>query len=245
MTIPRELLRSAPRDVRLSGGGRALAIFAFLLAVASPGIGVLLHMKAVRNSELASQRIAEGVTTTGRVTEIQLRKGDKNRSVVKYSFNVLDQQGQQEGSARMRRRELQALQLHTGDPIEIGYLPRNPADNWMVGREPREGQYWMGPIAGVVSLAIAGLLMLLVLREKKLLTYGRAAIAKAKRTKRIRHQHGTTNRVTFEFPMMSGAVRQATVDLRKPMAEGSEFIVVYNPDNPRRVAKYPFSLVQL
>jgi hypothetical protein len=45
--------------------------------------------------------------------------------------------------------------------------------------------------------------------------------------------------------MMSGAVRQATVDLGKPLADGSEFIVVYNPDNPRRVAKYPCSLVQL
>ena len=49
--LPPELERSAPRDVGLTTGGRALILLAWLLAAGAVGAGVALYLEAQRQSD--------------------------------------------------------------------------------------------------------------------------------------------------------------------------------------------------
>ena len=49
----------------------------------------------------------------------------------------------------------------------------------------------------------------------------------------------------YEFQLLDGTNVKGRSDVRKVPAEGTALCVLYLPDNPRRNALYPLSLVRL
>jgi hypothetical protein len=238
MNIPAELLRSTPRPARLSAIGRLTVAVLFALALAGLVGASFLYAKAGRDEARALRRASASTTTTGTVVATDLRKGkDKRRWNVTYSFDA---------SGRVLHGQLRSRQaLEVGSPVRVGYVPSDPDDNWIVGQEPTGGQFWLSPLVGLVSLALSGLIAVIIRREFALLSYGRSAIATVTGSKKVHHQHGHVHRVSFEFPLLNGSTRKGSLDLRRSLEPGTELVILYDPDQPKRVARYPLTLAKL
>jgi Protein of unknown function (DUF3592) len=105
---------------------------------------------------------------------------------------------------------------------------------------------WLPPLI-TVALAGFGWVCLLPLRaERQLLMEGRPAPAVVLSHHKHHSSHGGTHRsMTYEFPLMTGAVvtgKYATSG--KPPAIGSVICVLYDPDRPKRSVPYPLKLVR-
>jgi hypothetical protein len=148
--------------------------------------------------------------------------------------------GEREVSPERRR----ALQV--GSPIDVRYLPSRPTVNDLGGR-PRSGMPMPVPFVVASILGALGVLCLfLVHRQRRLLTEGRVASAVVTGHEKHSSSHGGTHRsITYEFPLLSGAVASGKSGAsKKPPTLGSVITVVYDPDQPTRSAVYPFSLVK-
>ena len=235
-----ELTHSRPRDVALTRGGRTLVVLAVLLFTAAIGSGVGLYTAARRHAAERRAIVAEGVTTTAIVTRLQSDGDDRRRVGYEFAVNGRVVRGEQQVSRR--RRET----LVTGSPIDVWYLPSNPTVNDLDGR-PRSGIPIALPFVLAPAIAAFGVLCLvLVHRQRRLLSEGRVASATVTGHAKQHGSHGTTHgSITFTFPLLSGAMASGKSSASsKPPALGSAITVVYDPDQPRRNAVYPFSLVK-
>jgi hypothetical protein len=234
-----ELTNSRPREVALTAGGRTLTVVAALLFVAGIGVGVGLYGKAQRQAADRRAIAASGVTTTGAVT--RLRTGDERR-LVGYEFSVDGRRFS--GIARVSGERREALT--TRAPIEVRYLPSNPAVNDL-GGVPRRGIPIAVPFVLAPLIVGAGALCLVgVHRQRRLLTEGRVASATVIGHVKQQSSHDGTHRAAkYEFRLLSGATASGlSGGSKKPPALGSVVTVVYDPDRPARNAVYPFSLVK-
>ena len=73
---PPGLSRSAPRDVRLTGGGRALVVLAWLLAIGAVPAGALLYREARRQSDATQAFQQRGATATAVIDRVWRKSGD-------------------------------------------------------------------------------------------------------------------------------------------------------------------------
>jgi hypothetical protein len=123
----------------------------------------------------------------------------------------------------------------------VRYLPSDPAVNHPRGWQEKPMPVWI-PYLVAAGLAVAGwLAMRGILSQKRLLAEGRPAPALV--TRHTRTQHGKT--MHYEFVLLSGAIAKGrSGPARKPPAVGSTICVLYDPENPRRNAPYPLSLVK-
>jgi hypothetical protein len=126
-------------------------------------------------------------------------------------------------------------------------MPNDVSDNWIDGYKPRPLPVWLAPLFGVACLFIAGIAAYSVRRQMNLLSYGRAAAARVTGTKRVwHHEGGHHTRVQFEFRLRNGSLRKGSVETgRKAPALGTEFVIVYDPDEHKRLARYPLPLVRI
>lgn len=237
MTLPPELQRSTPRPLVLTAAGRAsLALGIFLVLAALVG-GAFLHVRAGRDDERAALRAAEALTTQGEILEVKARKGKSSRRWnVTYRFMA--------DSHFVTGHLTDRKQHQVGAPVTVGYLPSDPADNWLAGHEKRAGQYWLAPLALLLGLVSTALIALGFRRQRSLLTYGRAAIARSTKSSRITHQHGGHFEINYEVRLLSGALHRGKLNAGAALAPDSEFILIYDPDNIQHARKYPFSLVR-
>ena len=235
-----ELTHSRPRDVALTGGGRALVVFAVVLFMAAIGTGVGMYTAAVRHAGERRAILEQGVTTTGVVTRLQSDGDDRRR--VGYEFGVNDRVVRGERQVSGARRQT----LKVGSPIDVRYLPSDPTANELDGR-PRSGIPIALPFVLAPTIAAFGVLCLVrVHRQRRLLSEGRVASATV--TGHVKHHSshgGTHGSITFTFPLLSGAMALGKSGASsKPLALGSVVTIVYDPDQPGRNAVYPFSLVK-
>ena len=79
-------------------------------------------------------------------------------------------------------------------------------------------------------------------REKRLLSDGRAAPARITKVKRVEHHRHV---LRYELATMNGEVVKGRADSRHAKPVGETLCVVYDRDNPRRNAPYPFKLVRV
>jgi hypothetical protein len=232
--VPQELLRSTPRHVGLTASGRAVAVLAVcLLAAAIIASAVLL---AASRRDAVRERAA--LSTDGRIVALSSSRGENPRWIATYVY-VIGGRGYQ-GTSPLGRQRRQKVSV--GDGIVIRYLPSDPLTSWVSG-------YGSSPIPIVVApltfagLALPGIAALMgVRRQTRLLSYGQTSVA---RVTASRKAGKGARRVSYQYALLSGATRTSAIEIEKnPPAVGSEMILVYDPDNPRRRARYPLPLVR-
>jgi hypothetical protein len=236
---PAPLAHSRPRAVGLTAAGRTLVALAMLLFAVAIGAGLGMYREAQRQEGSRRALVADGVMTTGEVTRLW-PSGDNGRRVA-YRFEV----GEQLYAGDIRVSASRRASLEVGSPLSVRYVPANPRVNDL-GGEPRIGlPLWLPSVVATI-LAAAGVLCLLTLnRQRQLLADGRLAQAVVLKHERHHSSHGTQRSMTFEFPLLSGAVASGkTGTSSKPPAVGSVIWVVYDPDQPSRNMVYPPALVR-
>jgi hypothetical protein len=101
---------------------------------------------------------------------------------------------------------------------------------------------WVSPLV-FLSLVSGGVgLLVSVRRQTHLLSYGRATVASVTTWRKAGKG---ARRVGFRYDVLSGATHTSSVEIQKNAPPpGSEMIVLYDPDNPRRRGRYPLELVR-
>lgn len=240
--LPPELERSAPRDVGLTAGGRALIVLAWLLVAGALAAGVALHFEARRQSEEAAAFDRRGVTANAVVDRLWRKTGDGEPAYAAFHF---DANGTRiDGESRMRLpawRELRA-----GSTVVVRYLPETPRAFVVAGE--RGGRMPFG-VPYAVSFALAALALLCavpVRRQRRLLSEGRPAPAIVTTVRKTHGTSGETHReMTYQFRVLAGTIATGKAAATKLAAVGARIYVVYDPERPTRNRPYPFPLVTL
>ena len=107
---------------------------------------------------------------------------------------------------------------------------------------------WIPGIVAILLSSLGGLALIPVLRQRRLLSEGRPALAVVTRLseeKHGSHGHKLGKVIYYEFPLLSGATANGkTGPAKNPPTVGTTLCVLYDPEQPRRNAPYPFSLVK-
>ena len=121
-TLPRELERSAPREVRLTTGGGALILLAWVLISGALAAGGSLFAEAQRQADAALDMDRRGVAASAIVDRVWRKKGDGKPAYAAFHF---DANGTRiEGESRLQLAVWNHLQ--TGSTVRVRYLPENP-----------------------------------------------------------------------------------------------------------------------
>jgi hypothetical protein len=237
---PSGLRESRPRDVQLTGGGRALMTVAVLMFAVAIGAFVGLSGEVRRQANDRRALLEHGVTVAGQVTRLWTSGDDRRR--VNYRF-VVDGRAYNDHTkvSNERRRTLQV-----GSEILVRYVPADPSINVLEGMTLGGGMPAVLPAVIAALIAAGGSLFLLGIRgQRRLLAEGRVAPAIVTAHHSHSTSHGGKHRsMTYEFPLLSGAVASGKSGTSaKPPAIGSVICVIYDPESPKRNKVYPLSLV--
>jgi hypothetical protein len=241
-SLPPELERSAPRDVHLTGGGRALMIAAWLLVAAAIPAGGTLYFEAWRDAAAVADMDRRGVSVPAVVDRLWRQTGDGKPAFAAFHFDVNG--ARVNGESRM---QLSAWrELREGSTVRVRYLPENPhrfvADGARQSRLPFVLSYFISSI-----LAGLGLLCAAAVRaQRRLLSEGRPARAVVTQVHKDQSSHGTSHRsMAYEFPTLAGTTIKGKAAIGKPAEVGTTISIVYDPERPGRNRPYPFPLVTL
>ena len=97
-----------------------------------------------------------------------------------------------------------------------------------------------GLIAALLVI-LSGLMVLVIQRERGLLSEGRPAPARITKVRRVKNGHV----LRYEFATLNGEVVKGSGESRRAQPVGATLCVVYDRDNPRRNARYPLKLVRV
>lgn len=241
-TLPAELERSAPRDVALTTGGRALILLAWLLAAGAVAAGVALHLEAQRQWEAAMEFERRGVPASAVVDRLWREKGDGKPAFAAFHFDAAG--ARIDGESRLRLSAWR--ELRTGSTVPVRYVPDNPR-RFLVAGERRSRMPLVVPYIVSSILAAIALLCLAVVRwQRTLLSEGRAAPAVVTAVRKTQGSSGETHReMVYEFRVLAGTVATGKASASKTAQVGAKISVVYDPERPKRNRPYPFSLVTL
>jgi hypothetical protein len=239
--VPYELSMYTPRAVRLNVHGRIVAAIAAMLAIAGLVGPALLWADRERKAVLREHIERSGVAAEAEITRTGKTRGDHPQRFADYLY-AGDLRGRVVFSDRDRRRA-----LAPGQKIDVRYLPAEPRRSWAVGYEPHGA-----PLAALAALPAAlwfaaAAIVVSLRRQWRLLAEGRAATGRVLEVKRAHtksHDHARY-RAEYEVTLLSGASRRAWAPADARTAEGSVVPVVYDPERPRRLARYPLPLVRV
>jgi hypothetical protein len=239
-SLPPELAGSAPRDVHLTGGGRALIIAAWLLVGAAIPAGGALYVEAQRQATAAANMDRRGVSAPAVVDRLWRKTGDGKPAFAAFHFDVNG--ARIDGQSRM---QLSAWrELRQGSTVRVRYLPESPQrfviDGSRQSRLPFALAYFISSIlAGLGLLCAAG-----VRGQRTLLSEGRPARAVVTEVHKHHSSHGGSHRsMHYEFPTLGGPTIKGKAAIGKPAEVGSTICIVYDPEKPGRNRPYPFPLV--
>jgi hypothetical protein len=239
-SLPAELERSAPRDVGLTAGGRALMVLAWLLLAGAGIAGIALYFEARRQSDAALDFERRGVAATAVVDRLWRKTGEEDKPA--FAAFHFDANGARiDGESRLRMSTWR--QLRTGSTVPLRYLPENPR-RFLVAGERRSRMPFVIPYIVSSILAALALVCLAAVRwQRRLLSEGRPALAVVTA---VRKSHGSSDReMVYEFHVLAGTVATGKTAATKAAAVGDRISVVYDPERPTRNKPYPFSLVTL
>ena len=237
---PDGLDRSRPRDVKLTRAGHWL--LAVSLAMWFAALGALAGLLQVSSDQADERRafLERSVEGKAEVTRLWRTRGEGNPAWVAYRLDV----GGAGYTGESRLRLPYWRQLRIGDRLPVRYLPSDPRVSHLSGREREPMPAFVPFLVGGALAVGAGVLLLPLRAERRLLAEGRAARARVTRHKKVQGHGGHGTRIYFEFVTLGGRkVTGKAGPRQKPPAVGSEICVLYLPDEPRRSAPYPLSLV--
>jgi hypothetical protein len=240
---PRELRHAAPRDVRFSGGGLALAIAGILAAAGGLIASIFLATGSLRQTAEYEARRNDSQETEGRVLRKWYRRGENRRHFVEYEFDA---------NGRSFRNEAWVHEgfwkrTAEGGAIRVAYRASQPETNWLAARPGHPLSLWAAVAVWFAGLGFAALIGLSLRRQMRLLAEGRVTPGVVTRVRKVHHNHGANSlTVSYEFALLNGAVAKGKGSThRKGLDAGSVVSVLYDPDNVRRSALYPFELVKV
>jgi hypothetical protein len=104
---------------------------------------------------------------------------------------------------------------------------------------------WVPFVVSVALILLSVLCRLLISRERRLVSEGRAAPAIVTGHVKRHSSHGGTHRyIEYEYRLLSGAVMKGRMSVDKLPAPGSVICVLYDPNEPRRTSRCPPPLVR-
>jgi len=237
---PAGLPRSAPRDVRLTGGGRVLMGLAWLLAAAAIVAGGLLYREASSQAAKLTAIDQRGVVTSAVIDRAWRKTGDGKPAFASFHFNANGTRIS--GETRMQVdawRELRA-----GSIVRVRYLPEDPSRSILDGARLKRMPIGIPFVVSGLMSSFALLCVFAISRQRSLLTDGRLAPAVVTGLKKHSSSHGSSHQeMTYEFPLLGGGVAIGKATASKTSTVGTTIVVVYDPDRPGRNHPYPFSLV--
>jgi hypothetical protein len=237
-TPPDGLGYSSLRPVRLTGGGIALLVVAAMMLLGAVAAGIGLGTTARRQAKDHRLLQEQGVNTEAQITRVWRSSGKDSQHLVSYRFTVQERE-------HVARKGVPARiwqTLKTGSSLPVRYLPSDPKVNHPSEWSDTPMPPWLPYlVAGALVAGAFGCTIPLRI-QMRLLTEGRPAqgiVTAHRRTK-----DGTILR--YEFVLLNGATAKGRGgQSRHPAAIGSRICVLYDPENPRRNAPYPLSLVKL
>ena len=236
-TPPDGLGYSSLRPVQLTGAGIALLVVAGAMLLGAVAAGIGLGTTARRQAEDHHLLQEQGVNTDARITRVW-RSSDKDQQhLVSYRFTVEER----EYVARKKVPTQIWQTLKAGSSLPVRFLPSNPKVNHPIEWDETPMPNWVPYLVSGELAVIAVILAMLLRKQVRLLTEGRPApgiVTGQRRTK-----DGTV--IRYEFTLLNGATAKGRGQSRRPPAIGNPVCVLYDPENPRRNAPYPLSLVKL
>ena len=238
-TAPDGLGYSGLRPVRLSGSGYALSVFALVFVIGGLLLGNFLWLKSRHESAQREELELEGARADATIVRLWRSGGEDSSRRMSYRFEIDGQVVT--GSTKVPKRTWSTLR--TGATIPVVYLPGDPAINYPEAWRRSVTPVFLAVLVPSMFGGFAALLGLTIMRQSRLLREGRPAPAVVVKTQRS----DKAVVVTYEFRVLSGAVRKgrSSASGKSVPAEGSVLCVMYDPENPRRHAIYPFCLVKL
>jgi hypothetical protein len=236
-TPPDGLGYSRLRPVSLTGGGIALLVVAVLMILGAVPAGIGLGTTAKRQAKDHRLLQEQGVNTEARITRLW-RSGDKNQQhLVSYRFTV--QERAYEARNKVPTRIWQTLTV--GSSLPVRFLPSDPKVNHPTEWDDTPMPNWLPYLLSGALVVIAFGVTIPLRIQMRLLTEGRPAPGTV--TGHRRTKDGTILR--YEFVLLNGATAKGRGQSRRPPAIGAPICVLYDPENPRRNAPYPLTLVKL
>ena len=236
-TPPDGLGYSSLRPVGLTGGGIALLVVAAMMLLGAVAAGIGLGTTAKRQAKDHRLLQEQGVNTEAQITRVW-RSGDKNQQrLVSYRFTV-----QERAYAARKGVPSRIWQtLRAGSSLPVRFLPSDPKVNHPTEWDDTPMPSWLPYLlsGGLVAIAFGITIPLRI--QMRLLTEGRPAPGTV--TGHRRTKDGTILR--YEFVLLNGATAKGRGQSRRPPAIGAPICVLYDPENPRRNAPYPLTLVKL
>jgi hypothetical protein len=226
--------------VRLTAAGVAWMILVVMLLGSAAGGGAWLWLRAAEDAGRERLLDQQSAATQAQVRRLWQRRGKNRACRVDFAFTAGGRQFSRSAVIPCRAWE----KLSEGEPLPVSFVVSRPEINRLKGLErARPTPYWVAPLVAA-SLAVAAVLLARYLAgRRRLLEEGRPAPGVVTQLGR-RSEYG--RKVRYEFPTLSGARAQGKFGpVKAPPAVGSTIIVLYDPDEPRRNARYPMPLVKL
>jgi len=226
------------RPVRLTGAGIALVSVGVLMLLGALAAGIGLGIASGREYRQHRLMREQGVLADAEITRLWRARDEDKTPHLAYTF--MFQEREYKGSASAPLRVWKSLAV--GSRLPVRFLPANPASNRPEGWQDRPLSPWVPCLAAAFRAGLSGLVALPLRRQARLLSEGRAARGVV--TAHRKTKDGTV--VRYEFAQLSGAMAKGRSGPRKGApAVGESICVLYNPEEPRRNAPYPLTLVKL
>jgi len=236
-TPPDSLGYSSLRAVRLTTTGKALIVLSVTLVIGAVVLGVFLERKVQREAAERTLLQDQGIAADAVVTRVW-RGGEKDSEHrVTYRF----ENGGRTYSRSVGTPVVIWRTLTPGADLPVRFVPSRPAINHPAAWPSKELPFWLPYLIAAMVAVPAFLLPIPVRREARLLAEGRPAPGRVTGFKKI----DQSIRVQYEFRLLNGTVAKGKVNRSKPPVVGAPLCVLYEPENPRRNALYPLSLVRL
>jgi hypothetical protein len=236
-TPPDSLGYSSLRPVRLTGLGKTAVVIAVTLVIGAVVLGVFLAGVARRKTEEQRLLRSEGLPADATVTRAWLDSDKERQPLIAYRFDYA-------GRAYTNRVETPRKiwpSLSKGSTIQVRFVPSRPSISHPVAWNAPAFPIWLAYLVAGMIAALSLLPTIPVRCQARLLTEGRPAPGRVTGFRK----GGKDIEVQYEFRLLSGAIAKGRTNAFKPPVEGSPVCVLYDPENPRRNALYPLSLVHL
>jgi hypothetical protein len=236
-TPPDSLGYSSLRPVRLTAQGKSLIVIMATLVIGAIVLGVFLGRTARRQNQERTMLREQGVTGDATVTRAWIDGSKERQRWIAYRFDYAGRGY----THRVKTPGKIWTGLRQGTAILISFVPSQPSVSHPIGWDGDALPFWLALLIAVMVAGSGFLLLIPVRRETRLLMEGRPAPGRVTGFKKT----DKAIQVQYEFRLLNGAIVKGKANRSKPPVEGSPLCVLYDPENPRRNAIYPLSLVRL